>query len=278
MKTFWTLFTALFLTVGVVDIAEAKRFGSGGFGKKATPMQQRQAAPTQQKQDSTQAQKPASSAGKGMMGGMLGGLLAGGLLAYMFGSGAFEGIQFMDILLIALVVGGLIFFLRRRAQTAQQPAYAGSDAQPQQRQSFDMGSFGGAASTAATTETPVIDLPEGFDSNAFLQGALEHYRGVQQAWNSGDLDVISEYVKPELFAELANARNAMTEAPNSQILDLEAEIVAAGRLGNIAEISILFRGRVNENGVEEGIFDLWHLERDVSRSNAPWLIAGIETE
>ena len=64
------------------------------------------------------------------MGGLLGGLLAGGLFAYLLGSGAFEGLQGMDFLLIALLaLGGVFLFraLRRNKAAAAQPqtAYAG---------------------------------------------------------------------------------------------------------------------------------------------------------
>ncbi len=67
------------------------------------------------------------------MGGILGGLLAGGLLAALFGSGAFEGIQFMDILIIA-VLAFILFKIFRSMQQAKAGAqnhnsghaYAGS--------------------------------------------------------------------------------------------------------------------------------------------------------
>lgn len=289
MKAFWTLFSVLFLTFGIADQADAaKRFGSGGFGKSSPAQTQPRQAPQRQEQQQQQQQQnqaaptagAAGAAGKGMMGGLLGGLLAGGIFAYLLGSGAFEGIQFMDILLIALVAFVLFKLLRRRAP---QPAaaYAPGSVQPQQRQSFDMGSFGGsAAPAAAPAGVAVIDLPAGFDQQAFIDGALEHYRAVQNAWNSGNLDVIAEYVKPELFAQLANQRQQMDSAPQTDIIDLNAEIVAAGTEGHVAMISLLFRGLARDAGEqsEDGIFDVWHLERDLNKDNAPWLIAGIEAE
>lgn len=271
MKAFWTFFTILFLTFGIASQADAaKRFGSGGFGKSSpTPTQQRQAP---QRQDQQQAAPTAAKPGKGLMGGMLGGLLAGGIFAYLLGSGAFEGIQFMDILLIALI-GFVLFRLLRRPAAQAAPAYAGATTGAQFRESV-------TPAAASGHSAPVIDLPAGFDQAAFITGALEHYRTVQNAWNSGDLDLIAEYVKPELLAELYEQRRAMTEAPQTDIIDLQAEIVAAASRGQTAEISILFRGLVRDAGErsEDGIFDVWHLERDLAQDNAPWLIAGIEAE
>ena len=46
------------------------------------------------------------------------------------------------------------------------------------------------------------------------------------------------------------------------------------------DMLILFRGRVKDEleKSEDGIFDIWHLERDLSKEDAPWLIVGIEAE
>jgi len=72
----------------------------------------------------------------------------------------------------------------------------------------------------------------------------------------------------------------MMVPPQTEVLDLSAEIVAAGQAGDNAEISLLFKGRVRDllEKSEDGIFDIWHLERDLSKDNAPWLIVGIQAE
>ncbi|MGR5470930.1 Tim44 domain-containing protein, partial [Vibrio astriarenae] len=77
------------------------------------PKQQQQNTNTIGKEQTTK-----SSSKKGLMGGLLGGLLAGGLLAAFFG-GSFEGIQFMDILIIGLIAF-VIFKLMRGLLGAKQ--------------------------------------------------------------------------------------------------------------------------------------------------------------
>ena len=105
MKKMLTLF-AVILAIGLgAPIAEAKKFGGGkSFGKsyKTAPAQP-VAKPVDTKNPTVGAQAPKKG---GMMGGLLGGLLAGGLFAYLLGSGAFEGLQGMDFLLIALLALG----------------------------------------------------------------------------------------------------------------------------------------------------------------------------
>ena len=129
--------------------------------------------------------------------------------------------------------------------------------------------------------TLVKTLLADFDRAGFVAGALDHYRQVQQAWNNGDMETIREYVDPALFEQLAAQRASMNDAPpQTEVLDLEAEIVRANQEGHIRQISVLFRGRTRDLGdfSEDGIFDAWHLERDMSVDNAPWLIVGIEAD
>lgn len=284
MKLLWTLIASLVMTLSLVSTADAglKKFGSGGFGKtynttpyKATPQQ------TPQKQQPAQA-APANSR-KGMMGGILGGLLAGGLFAYLLGSGAFEGLQIMDMLLIAAVIFILFKLLRRKApQTQQREAWAGQSAGGSVPPAAGVKEPAAAAfSDVAGVRTDVpMNLPEGFDSKAFTDNAMNHFREVQDAWNKGDLNVIREYVAPNLFDALARQRERMMVPPQTEVLDLSAEIVRADRNGDIAEISVLFRGRVKDEleKSEDGVYDVWHLERDLSQDNAPWIIVGIEAD
>jgi len=286
MKSFWTLFTAFFLTFALVAEADAKRFGGGGFGKsyKTSPFASKKAAP--KKQDQQQQGQQQGQRKGGMMGGLMGGLLAGGLFAALLGSGAFENIQMMDIILLALIAFVAFKLFRGMAGNRQQPSYGMPSGQ--QRQSFDMPadapqSGDAQPQTAATgfnqDEVP-FNLPADFDQHNFIQGALEHYKTLQEAWNKGDLTVVEEYVSPVLFDALSQQRNRLMVPPQTEILDLSAEIVRADNNGKAAEISILFRGLCKDEleKSQDGIYDIWHLERDLTAENAPWLIIGIEAE
>lgn len=297
IKSLMVLCLSVFLSVGMVSEVDAKkRFGSGGFGKtfKSAP-NKKSPSPFQQKKadkDSAGNQNnavPAKNAagagakGKGMMGGLMGGLLAGGIFAYLLGSGAFEGIQFMDILL--LVVVAFIAFKLLKGFARPAPAAAGGygsgaqTAQPREMpQEFKRSSV--SQHSGSHDEQIPMNVPAGFNQGAFLEGALDHYRTLQAAWNKGDLDVVREYVAPELYAELHNQRQSMEIAPQTEILDLEAELVRADRTDSAYQLSILFRGRCKDEieGSEDGIFDVWHLQKDVQQTDAPWVIIGIEAD
>lgn len=223
------------------------------------------------------------------MGGLLGGLLAGGLLAAFFG-GAFEGIQFMDILIIGLIAF-IIFKLMRGMlgakqgsmnQPRQQPAFGGNASKFEQpnMQNFEQQpntNAGGFTGFGAQTDVP-HNYPPGFDQAAFINGSREHYRILQGAWNHNQLDTIEEYVSPSLFEDLKAERAKLEGEQHTDVMYVDAEIVRAEYDANKAQLSLQFSGRYRDaaEGVEEDIEDIWHLERDLTVPNAPWLIVGIQ--
>lgn len=293
MKSIITIFTAFFLMFAMVSEADAKRFGGGGFGKtfKTSPFASKKATPAKKDQQQT----PAGQKKGGMMGGLMGGLLAGGLFAALLGSGAFEDLQIMDMVIMA-ALAFLAFklfkgFMSGGARSRQQPSAAGFGGNQSPRHNFEM-PRDADSQAAHTQEAPAtqatgfnqdevpFNLPEGFDQQGFIEGSLSHYRTVQESWNNGELATIEEYVSPELFAALSQQRNKLMIPPQTEILDLSAEIVRADQAGDSAEISILFRGVCKDDleKSQDGIFDIWHLQRDLSTENADWVIVGIEAE
>ncbi|MCG9683271.1 Tim44 domain-containing protein [Vibrio sp. Isolate23] len=291
MKRLFSLVALLMVSVAITPIAEAKKFGGGkSFGKsfKTAP------APKQQQQNTNtigkdQGAKTQGSSKKGLMGGLLGGLLAGGLLAAFFG-GAFEGIQFMDILIMGLIAF-VIFKLMRGLlgskqgsmnQQRQQPAFGGSAPkfeQPNVHNFEQQPQTGGQSGFGFGSQTDIPhNYPPGFDQSAFINGAREHYRILQGAWNHNQLETIEEYVSPSLFEDLKAERAKLDGEQHTDVMYVDAEIVRADHDTSKAQLSLQFSGRYRDavENVEENIEDIWHLERDLTIPNAPWLIVGIQ--
>lgn len=89
------------LTLALTAADNAAKFGGKrSFGKSYRTAPAPQAQPVNTAKPGIN-QPAAGAAKKGMLGGLMGGLLAGGLLAWMFGSGAFQGLQIMDMLIMA---------------------------------------------------------------------------------------------------------------------------------------------------------------------------------
>ncbi|USD31552.1 MULTISPECIES: Tim44 domain-containing protein [Vibrio] len=291
MKRLFSLVALLMVSVAITPIAEAKKFGGGkSFGKsfKTAP------APKQQQQNTNtigkdQGTKTQGASKKGLMGGLLGGLLAGGLLAAFFG-GAFEGIQFMDILIMGLIAF-VIFKLMRGLlgskqgsmnQQRQQPAFGGSAPkfeQPNVHNFEQQPQTGGQSGFGFGSQTDIPhNYPPGFDQSAFINGAREHYRILQGAWNHNQLETIEEYVSPSLFEDLKAERAKLDGEQHTDVMYVDAEIVRADHDASKAQLSLQFSGRYRDavEDVEENIEDIWHLERDLTVPNAPWLIVGIQ--
>ncbi|WOG26582.1 Tim44 domain-containing protein [Endozoicomonas sp. 8E] len=283
-----------------VPVADAKKFGGGkSFGRSynTAPAPKQPAAAPQQGGKQTAAQ----GSRKGMLGGLLGGLLAGGLIASLFG-GAFTGLQMMDILIIALLAFVLfkVFRSMNRAK-AMAAGHGGNHAhftpeqsgQNQPSPSLDRlfgqnreqqeDNFGQAAQTTlpqtgfGASDVP-MNLPEGFNLSVFMNGARDHYRTLQEAWNRNDLDTIREYLDPELFLQLKAERAMLDGDQHTEVMFVDAELGRADYNDTVAEISVRFTGKYRDTveGVEEDITDIWHLQRSLKEPDAPWLIVGIE--
>ena len=55
-------------------------------------------------------------------------------------------------------------------------------------------------------------VPAGFDTKAFLDAAKSHYVKLQQAWDTGNLDELSEFTTNEMFIALTHELRAPVAA------------------------------------------------------------------
>lgn len=297
MKRFFSIFTLIFFIAVSSPDAQARKFGGGkSFGKsyKTAPAPKSTPAKTDSvsKQNAPASSKP--SMAKGIMGGMLGGLLMGGLIASLFG-GSFEGFQMMDFLIIALLAFALfkifkaLLAMKRKGEipSANKQAYFGAPEHPTQKKDYfhaqpasppsSHADFFGAGKTEDEQSVP-MNFASNFDSAAFIEGARDHYRILQEAWNENKLETIQEYVTPQLYNDLSKERRTLEGAQHTEVMYVDAQIVRADFDLNRAQLSVQFTGRYRDTheGKEEDITDIWHLERDVRQENSPWLIVGIQ--
>lgn len=297
--TFFGIFmVSLSLTLAAVDANAAKFGGSRSLGKSYRTAPARQAEPANAFKPNAAPNNPATANQPkrglfgGMMGGMLGGLLAGGLLSWMLGNGAFQGLQFMDILLfagLAFVAFKVFGYLRqnkapRGVQSGPTYAAQGPFSMPAPTDTATAQTYQSPASSTTTSATGngfsdvPLDLPPGFDLPAFLSGSRDHYRTLQLAWNQNDLAKIQEYVSPELYNALVEERKLHPGEQHTEVMFVDAELVRAEHNASWAQVSVRFSGRYRDSheGAEEPINEIWHLERDLTRQGAPWFIVGIE--
>ncbi|TCK60358.1 Tim44 domain-containing protein [Celerinatantimonas diazotrophica] len=282
--TFKRVSSLLIIALAVLTLsldASARKFGGGkSFGKSFRTAPQKTLS---QRQNTQPGQSVASNPRRtGMMGGLMGGLLAGGLFAWLLGSGAFQGLQMMDVLILA-VIAFIGFRILRGIMQAKAMNTAQSSANAtqyrQNGQSFE-GTTGGTAEPANRNDEDFVpfDLPQGFDISQFLEGARGHYNILQTAWNQNDLAKIREYMAPELYQVLVDERAKLgTEVLNNQILYVDASLVRAQQSAGAAQVSVHFRGKYSDTqNHEHPIDEIWHLRRELDTVSSDWLIEGIE--
>ena len=227
---------------------------------------------------------------KGMMGGLLGGLLAGGLLAALFFGGAFDGLAPMDWLLILLMIGGLVFWLRRRAARAQSSVMAGGSGAAMAAMSDTPGTqpASGTAGASLQVETPDItpppfggsgaaelpDPPVWFDADEAKRSAEKLFYRVQQAWDRGDAELLSDICERTCFE--AVKEQIQPGVHQTEIEFVNPEIIDWDYVDDRFVMSVRFNGFARENGGEShGFTEVWHLARPVT-GIGPWKILGVQ--
>ena len=271
----------LFMVVGDAD---ARRFGGGrSFGKSyssakpATPSKSSSSSANRNNANSTGQRSGASR-----WLGPLAGLAAGGLLASMFMGDGFEGIQFMDILLIGGLIFGVMFVLKKmRGGGMQRQQYAagaaaGGDGHNGGFQTPDIGSNlgGGGAAAGGLSQ----QAPKWFDPKGFLNGAKQQFMTMQKAWDNNDMDAIRETVTPEMFGELASERNTLSADNHTEVVTLNADILGYTYEPSRVVVSVRMTGMIKEQiGAQAEAFDeIWHVQRSTSDPSANWYVAGIQ--
>ena len=276
MKKFLLMFFVVLTSLSMVAFdAEAKRFGGGrSIGKQRDTMS-RQAAPQQPPAAPAAAgAKPASGASKWL--GPLAGLAAGGLLASMLMGHGFDGIKFMDIIMMVLLAGGIFFVFRmlRRPQPAQaqQPLQYAGMGTPQ-----EPASFGSAAAPLA--QPAAVTYPPGFDAEGFVRQAKTSFIRLQAAYDAKDLADIRTYTTPEMFAEISMQIQERGDAPQqTEVVTVNADIVDVASEGEVGIVSVRFHGLIREQsgGSAEPFDEIWHVQKYLNDPKSSWLIAGIQ--
>jgi predicted lipid-binding transport protein (Tim44 family) len=297
MKSVVTLFVAitasLALLLGGMDAAEAKRMGGGkSFGSKFSQSQSVNRTASQPQKAATPAQQTNSTlkdsfAKRGGMMGMLGGLALGGLLGALFFGGAFEGINFMDVLLFAGL--GLAAFMifrtlmasRARQQAQSAAATAGAynsqavEQLPQQtRQGVDQHFGGSSQSDGPSLDSLRGAAPKGFDQAAFVDGAKNCFARLQKSWDEGDLADIRQFTTDHVFGEIQDQFQNRIGNSQTEIIDLNAELLSANDLGSKQEAIVLFKAQLREDGNSIHVDEVWHFVK--ASNNATWQLEGIQ--
>jgi predicted lipid-binding transport protein (Tim44 family) len=288
MKKIFTLFTLAMLSFGLAAFdVEAKRFGGGKSIGKQREAVSPQAAPKS-------AQPPAAAPASGAAGGSkwmgpLAGLAAGGLLAALFMGGAFEGINMMDVLMLAALMAAIFFVVRmlrrpRQEQSARPMQFSGAGpasgnhgVPPMPAPAAAMENTENAkASSADSSRT---NIPADFKVEPFLRNAKTSFIRLQAANDAADINDIREYTTPEMFAEISMQISERGNQPQkTEVVGINADLLEVVTENDLAIASVRFNGQLREtpDALPETFDEIWHVQKNLKDPESVWLLAGIQ--
>lgn len=305
-----TVLAALSVLLLAVAPADAARLGGGrSFGGRPSFSQPYQrSAPDAARPSTTPSAAPAvsaatqrnqavrqSMANRGGLTSMLAGFAIGGLLGSLFFGGAFEHINFADLLIFGLLAFGAFKLLgARRREAAPVPVPATGYSRDQWADDnagagypgkgvADAGSAGFDTdllkSTARASHQTRWVAPAGFNAAAFIEDAKTAYSLMQKAWDDADLGTLRGLTTDKMFGELQEQLTARGGAHNvTELLDLQAELLDVHDTGSERQAAVLFSAVLREDPAQEPhpIKEVWHFMKPLSSRQATWFLDGIQ--
>jgi len=277
MKKLITMVLVTMMAFASVSAEASKRMGGGkSVGQQSSNVSKKQAAPP------AQATPPqAAPAPRAPWGAMLGGLAAGLGLAWLassLGMGEAFGNIMMALLIGAVVLGAIGWFMRKRMM-ANSPnlAYQAPETGPviDQPTRFSGGSIIG--SVLATTTT-AWTIPTGFDVAGFESAAKQNFMLLQGAWDRADTATLSNMMTDAMLKEIQQqltARDA-TQVYRTAVISLAVKILGIEETESNYMASVEFTGTIQDTiGAEAEAFEeVWNMTK--SKSAGGWLLAGIQ--
>jgi len=270
------------MVAGVSHEAEAKRFGGGmSFGKSFSKPH---ASPSSRQGFSQKQNSAASPARSGMMG-MLGGLAMGGLLGALLFGGAFNGINFMDILILGGIALAIFWFMRKKAAAAApQEQYAYSGHQPQEdTRMLDDDAFTSSQGSPQASATARPDVDEAF----FVPASKDIFLRMQTSWDNKNMADIRTFCTAEIASRIELDMNALGETKtqteiamlNVDMLDTwiesDYEWVAVKFSALLKEVTLAKTGEVLES-VSNNLDETWIFRHAPKSEDPTWYLAGIQ--
>lgn len=299
---FFTVVLSLTLSIGGISDAEAKRFGGmKSFGSKTSYSKSYstksskpapKTASQQQAQQQNQTARQTMSKRGGVMG-ILGGLALGGLLGSLFFGGAFENLNFMDLLVFAGIAFLLFKLFSAKNKPQQQTAFSENNYREDQADRFSkldnnylrntqdndakFDSELPAGSAGLGDETKLV-LPKDFNEEEFLDGATMAYEMLQSAWDDKELAEIRGLTTDKVFAEIQSQIQADGGENKTEVLNIKPRLLAIREVGNELEASVLFDAllREDQDAEPQQVREVWTFTKAKNSLQPKWFLDGLQ--
>jgi len=273
-------FLTLFIGVTVLSVdADARRFGGGmSFGKSFS----KQKSFTKPAPKQNLAGKAAQGSRAGGMMGILGGLAMGGLLGALFFGGAFEGINFMDLLIFA-GIAFVLYRLFRGSASQREQAYAHTGHHSplgNHQETSNNDAFMGAQTSTAVAKPNI-------DADHFIAAARDIFMRMQADWDAKNIDDIRAFCTAEVAARIETEMAESADTVNkTEVGMLDASIVETWIESDLEWVAVDFNALLKEetmNNAGEMIAsedthmnEKWIFQHDPRSQDPTWYLAGIQ--
>ena len=261
--------------------AEAgKRLGGGkSTGQQSTNVTKKQAAPPAQA--TPPAAAPAPAPGR-PWGAMLGGLAAGLGLAWLassLGFGEAFGNIIMVLLIGAVVLAVVGWFMRRRMATSPDNlAWQAPQVGPEVNQPAR---FTGVPMTgSALANTTTWTIPADFDVAGFESVAKQNFNLLQSAWDRADMATLGNMMTEPMLKEMQQqiAQRDANQEHRTAVISVSAKLLGIEETEANYMASVEFTGVIQETvGVDpEDFEEVWNMTK--SNAGGGGVLAGIQTK
>ena len=117
-------------------------------------------------------------------------------------------------------------------------------------------------------------IPAGFDTDRFLANAKSHYAKLQRAWDTGNLDELSEFTTNDMFIALTHELRARAGQSKTEVVAVDAELLGIESTADVHIASVKFDGTLRVDGEIERVSEVWNLSKSVVGGG--WVLAGIQ--
>ena len=159
------------------------------------------------------------------------------------------------------------------AANTQSPAHAGGSM---------IGSAIGGSQPTAFQGSQTWGVPEGFDTDSFVEAAKRNFITLQEAWDRADMDslkaMMTDGMLSEIKSQLAEREANFPGQPNkTEVVKLDAQLLGIEELPEVYMASVEFNGVIREEAesAPSPFREVWNMTKP-RNGNSGWLVAGVQ--
>ena len=141
---------------------------------------------------------------------------------------------------------------------------------------------GGSLIGSALNGSQSWGVPDGFDTDGFLDAAKRNFVTLQGAWDRADINTLRSMMTDDMVGEirqqLAERENHTGGQPNkTEVVMLDAKLLGIEQLPDSYLASVEFSGMIREDlsAGPSPFREVWNMSKSTS-GNSGWLVAGVQ--